>query len=469
MSDKPKPNQLWGGRFERETHPLMQAFSASLSVDRRLAAQDLRVSRVHARGLARIDLLTADELAAIERGLSEIEDELRRGEDPWPPDSEDIHTAIEALLTEKIGAPGRKLHTARSRNDQVATSMRLFLREQIDLISKPLTALQQALVALASKHAATPMPGYTHMQNAQPVTFGHHMLAWNEMLERDYERLLECRARTNLCPLGAAALAGSSFRPDREYLAQALGFDAPCRNSMDAVSDRDFAIEFAAWAALAMSHLSRMSEELVLWSSPAFGFVDLGDGFCTGSSIMPQKKNPDAAELVRGKSARAAGNLVSLLTLMKAQPLAYNRDNQEDKSAWFDSADTVRDSLALYAEMMPQITLNEAALAAAAAQGYPTATELADYLVTRGQPFRDAHELVGRIVREASDRGCALEALSPADLRGFSELIDEDVYPRLSVEGSIAARDHFGGSAPKRVAAAAAEAAKRLKQRKTPE
>ena len=458
--------KAWGGRFSGATNSLMEKFSASVGFDRRLYRHDILGSLAHARMLAHIGVLTEREFSDIESGLDMILRQIEQGGFPWSESLEDVHINIEAKLIELIGDTGKKLHTARSRNDQVATDLRLYLREQLDEFCRGLDALQRALVELAAAEAATIMPGFTHLQSAQPVTFGHHLLAWNEMLQRDYERLRECRKRVNISPLGSAALAGTGFDIDREMTASELGFDRVCRNSLDAVSDRDFAIEFNADAALLMVHLSRMAEEIVLWSSDAFGFIDLGDAFCTGSSIMPQKKNPDVAELIRGKCARVSGNLTALLMLMKAQPLAYNRDNQEDKEALFDSVDTVLLCLEVFAAMVPQMTIKREAMRAAAARGYATATDLADYLVGRDVPFRDAHEVVGKVVNFALEKGVELAQLELADLVRFSPAIERDVYRVLTLEGSVNARNHAGGTAPARVARAARQALRMLDSRK---
>ena len=456
----------WGGRFSESTHALVEAFTASIEVDRRLYRHDIRGSIAHARMLADIGVLTAGELRSIEGGLETIRAQIERGEFEWSESREDIHINIEAKLVELIGDAGKKLHTARSRNDQIATDLRLYLREQLDELCRGLGVLQRALVEMAAAEAATIMPGLTHTQSAQPVTFGHHLLAWNEMLQRDYERLREGRGRINISPLGSAALAGTGFDIDRKMTAEALGFEQVSNNSLDAVSDRDFAIEFNAHAALLMVHLSRMAEEMVLWSSDAFAFIDLGDAFCTGSSIMPQKKNPDVAELVRGKCARVSGNLTALLMLMKAQPLAYNRDNQEDKEALFDSVDTVLLCVEVFAAMVPQMTLNREAMRAAAGRGYSTATDLADYLVGKGVPFRDAHNAVGKAVGFALEKGLELAQLDLADFQKFSPAIEQSVYRVLTPEGSVKARNHVGGTAPAQVARAAKQALRKLDSRK---
>ncbi|WOJ92052.1 argininosuccinate lyase [Congregibacter variabilis] len=465
MSDQSDSPSLWGGRFNEATDSFVQRFTASVSFDQRMAEQDIRGSVAHARMLAAADILSADELKSIEDGLATVQNEINSSTFPWSVEREDVHMNIEARLTALIGDAGKKLHTGRSRNDQVATDIRLYLRDAIDAIAAELTRLQQGLIELASNHAATVMPGFTHLQGAQPVTFGHHMLAWNEMLERDYSRLMDCRARMNQCPLGAAALAGTTFPINREQTAAELEFTQPTRNSLDSVSDRDFAIEFTAASALILTHLSRMSEELVLWTSAQFQFVDLPDRFCTGSSIMPQKKNPDVPELVRGKTGRVNGHLVALLTLMKGQPLAYNKDNQEDKEPLFDCIDTVLDCLRAFADMVPHVTPRKEVLREAAKAGFATATDLADYLVRKGLPFRDAHEVVGKAVAEGVRQELDLADMSLSTLQSFSALIEADVFEVLTVEGSVAARDHLGGTAPAQVRVAAANAAKALEAR----
>jgi len=461
---KKKP---WGGRFSARTDALLESFSASVEVDRRLYRHDIRGSIAHARMLMTVGVLSADEFAAIEAGLNAIASDIEAGAFEWDEALEDVHMNIEARLTERIGEAGKKLHTGRSRNDQVATDMRLYLRDCLDALCAALTVLQRVIVERAAKEASTIMPGFTHLQSAQPVTFGHHLLAWNEMLNRDHGRLRDARARMNQSPLGAAALAGTGVGIDREMTAAELGFDAPCVNSLDAVSDRDFALEFAAAAAILMTHLSRMAEEVVLWCSDAYRFIALSDAFTTGSSIMPQKKNPDAAELVRGKCARVNGDLFALLMLMKAQPLAYNRDNQEDKESLFDAADTARACVDVFAAMLQAMTVKRDAMRAAAARGYATATDLAEYLVARGVPFREAHEAVGKAVGYAEQNGLQLSDLELADLRQFNAAIDADVYDALSVEGSVAARAHVGGTAPLRVEAAAAHALSELNARES--
>ena len=459
MASKPK---LWSGRFKEPVDERVKRFTASVDFDRRLAKQDIAGSLAHARMLAATGIIGKRDLTAIERGLAQIRREIEKGTFQWSVDAEDVHLNIERRLIALAGEPGKRLHTARSRNDQVATDLRLWLREEIDAIDGLLAALLRALIAQAQRHAALVMPGFTHLQVAQPVTFGHHLLAYVAMLERDRARLAECRVRVNQLPLGAAALAGTSFPIDRARVAKELGFAAVAENSLDAVSDRDFAVEFCAAAALAMVHLSRLSEEIVLWSNPRFGFVRLPDRYTTGSSIMPQKKNPDVAELVRGKSARVIGSLMALLALMKSQPLAYNRDNQEDKAPLFDAVDTLKDSLGVFAGMLAGLTPVPRAMRAALAEGHATATDLADYLVRRGVPFRDAHETVARAVREAERRGTDLARLPLATLKRFSPKIGADVKRVLTPEGSVAARDHVGGTAPSQVRKAAARARKRL-------
>jgi argininosuccinate lyase len=452
----------WDGRFTDSTHSLVEAFTASVGLDRRLYRQDIAGSIAHAKMLAHVGVLTADECEAIVRGLKDIEAEIDAGNFAWSAELEDVHMNIEARLIARIGEAGKKLHTGRSRNDQVATDLRLYLRDGIDRVLERLHRLREAALDVAEREADTLMPGFTHLQIAQPVTFGHHLLAWHEMLARDAERLRECRARVNVMPLGAAALAGTSYPIDRAYAAKLLGFERVAENSLDAVSDRDFAVEFAADCALLMMHLSRFSEELVLWSSPVFDFVELPDAFCTGSSIMPQKKNPDVPELVRGKAGRVYGRLMALLTLMKAQPLAYNRDNQEDKEPVFDTLDTVLGCLEIYAEMLPAMEVKRENLARAARAGFSTATDLADYLVRRGVAFRDAHEIVGRAVRLALDSGRELSELDLEELKELSPAIGEDAYRVLAPEGSVRARDHLGGTAPAQVRAAIRRARKRL-------
>jgi argininosuccinate lyase len=459
MATKPQP---WSGRFREPLDERVKRFGASVDFDRRLARQDIAGSLAHARMLAATGILRKADLTAIERGLARIQREIEKGEFAWSLDAEDVHLNIERRLTTLIGEAGKRLHTARSRNDQVATDLRLWLREEIDAIDKLLVALLRALITQAERHAALVMPGFTHLQVAQPITFGHHLLAYVAMLERDRARLADCRKRVNQLPLGAAALAGTSFPIDRARVAKELGFDSVAENSLDAVSDRDFAIEFCAAAAMTMVHLSRLAEELVLWSSPRYGFVRLPDRYCTGSSIMPQKKNPDVPELVRGKSARVIGALVALLTLMKAQPLAYNKDNQEDKEPLFDAVDTLKDCLGVFSGLIGGLSPVPRAMRAALAEGHATATDLADYLVRKGLPFRDAHEVVARVVREAESRGADLARLPLATLKRFSPQIGADVRRMLAPEGSVAARNHVGGTAPAQVRRAAARARKRL-------
>ncbi len=455
----------WSGRFSEPVDELVKRYTASIPFDWQLWRHDIAGSRAHARMLAKQGILSAEDLAAIERGLDEITAEIERGAFVWSLDAEDVHMNIERRLTALIGDAGKRLHTARSRNDQVATDVRLWLRDTIDSVRAGLRALQTALLDLAEAHVATPMPGFTHLQVAQPVTFGHHLMAYVEMLERDWERFTDCRRRTNRLPLGAAALAGTSFPIDRQFVAAELGCEDVCRNSLDAVSDRDFAIEFTAAASILMMHLSRFSEELILWMTPRFGFIDLADRFCTGSSIMPQKKNPDVPELVRGKTGRVYGHLVALLTLMKAQPLAYNKDNQEDKEPLFDTATTLVETLRIFADLVGGIRVKPEAMREALRQGYATATDLADYLVRKGVPFRDAHEAVAQAVRAAERQGVDLAELPLAVLQSFHPAIGPDVYEVLTVEGSLAARAHVGGTAPEAVRAAIAHARARIAQR----
>jgi len=436
----------------------VQRYTASVGFDRRLAGHDIEGSLAHASMLAATGIIGADDLVAIESGLRQISEEIDRGEFAWSLELEDVHLNIEKRLTSLVGDAGKRLHTARSRNDQVATDIRLYLRASIDDIIGLVQAMQKALLDLAEKHADTVMPGFTHLQVAQPIVFGHHLMAYFEMLKRDVERLADCRKRVNLLPLGAAALAGTSYPIDREMVAKLLGFDGVCGNSMDAVSDRDFAIEFCAAGALIMTHLSRLSEELILWMNPSFGFIDLADRFCTGSSIMPQKKNPDVPELVRGKTGRINGHLVALLTLMKGQPLAYNKDNQEDKEPLFDTVDTLTDTLRIYADMLAGIRVRKEAMRNAVMRGYATATDLADYLVKKGLPFREAHEIVARAVRFADSGHRDLGALELSELKNFSDLIDSDIFQILTLEGSASSRDHVGGTAPSQVTRAIRQA-----------
>ncbi|MEO1766623.1 argininosuccinate lyase [Thiobacter aerophilum] len=458
MQEEKSPNGRWSGRFSEPVDELVKRFTASVLFDRRLALFDIQGSLAHARMLSEVGLLAASDLAAIEAGMARIREEIESDRFPWSVDLEDVHMNIERRLTELIGEAGKRLHTARSRNDQVATDVRLWLRDAIDQIQARVRALRIALLDLAEQHTETIMPGFTHLQVAQPVSFAHHLMAYQEMFARDQARLADCRRRVNRLPLGAAALAGTTYPIRRERVAELLGFEGLCENSLDAVSDRDFAIEFTACASLVMMHLSRLSEELILWMSPRFDFIRLADRFCTGSSIMPQKKNPDVPELVRGKTGRVYGHLMGLLTLMKAQPLAYNKDNQEDKEPLFDTVDTLLDALTLFADMMGAITVNTQAMRQAAREGYATATDLADYLVKKGVPFRDAHEAVARAVRHAEAKGCDLADLPLEELRQFSPVIDADVFAVLTLEGSLAARNHLGGTAPAAVRAAIARA-----------
>jgi argininosuccinate lyase len=446
-------SEAWSALFSEPMSELVKRYTASVAFDRRLWRADIAGSLAHATMLADVKVITPADLAAIKRGLATIGEEIERGEFAWKVDLEDVHLNIEARLIELAGDAGKRLHTGRSRNDQVATDVRLWLRDEIDLIAALLADLQRALVDLAAAHTETILPGFTHLQVAQPVSFAHHLLAYVEMFARDGERMAGVRMRTNRLPLGAAALAGTSFPLDREAVAKALRMDGVCHNSIDAVSDRDFAIEFSAAASLAMIHVSRLSEELVLWMSQSFGFIALADRFTTGSSIMPQKKNPDVPELARGKSGRVVGHLMSLLMLMKGQPLAYNKDNQEDKEPLFDTVDTLKDTLRVFAELVPGIVVNAAAMERAAAQGFATATDLADYLVKKGVPFRDAHEAVAHAVKHALAKGIGLAEVPLAELQGFHPAIAGDVAAVLTLRGSLASRDVAGGTAPARVRA----------------
>ncbi|WLD58277.1 argininosuccinate lyase [Salinispirillum sp. LH 10-3-1] len=464
MSDT-QTNVQWGGRFSESTDAFVAAFTASVGFDRRLYRHDIAGSVAHATMLAKVGVLTDTERDQIVGGLKEVQADIEAGRFEWSVALEDVHMNVEKALTDKIGLVGKKLHTGRSRNDQVATDIRLYLRDEIDHLLAEITRLQTGLINLAEQEADTIMPGFTHLQTAQPVTFGHHLLAWNEMLVRDYDRLVDCRKRVNVLPLGAAALAGTTYPIDRVYTAELLGFDKPTENSLDSVSDRDFAIEFASAASLIMMHLSRMSEELVLWTSAQFNFIELPDRFCTGSSIMPQKKNPDVPELVRGKSGRIFGHLVSLLTLMKSQPLAYNKDNQEDKEPIFDTVDNLGGSLRAFADMIPHIRAKRDSMREAAIRGFSTATDLADYLVKKGMAFRDAHEVVGKSVAYGIAQNKDLGQMTLAELQQFSDTIADDVFAVLTLEGSVAARDHLGGTAPKQVRAAAQRARDLLSQR----
>lgn len=462
----PKP---WGGRFQEATDAFVEAFTASVGFDQRLYRHDIQGSIAHAQMLAARGILSEADRDAIVAGLAAIQTQIEAGHFTWSVGLEDVHMNIETALTQAIGPAGKRLHTARSRNDQVATDVRLWLRDEIIAIQAELRRFQTGILDLAQREAETLMPGFTHLQIAQPVTFGHHLMAWFEMLMRDHERLSDCARRLNHLPLGAAALAGSSYPIDPQDTATRLGFAGPCENSLDAVSDRDFAIEFLADAAILMMHLSRMAEELILWASTPFGFVDLPDRFCTGSSIMPQKKNPDVPELVRGKTGRVYGHLMALLTLMKGQPLAYNKDNQEDKEPLFDTADQLRGCLKVFADLIPAMQPCRDAMREAARRGYSTATDLADYLVRKGLPFRDAHEVVGRTVSHCLTRGCELAALPLEVLKNFSALIEADVMPALTLEGSVASRNHLGGTAPAQVRAAVTRGRARLAALVSPE
>jgi argininosuccinate lyase len=463
--------QTWSARFNEPMSELVKRYTASVNFDKRLALFDIQGSLAHAKMLQQVNVLSDQDLADIERGMAQIQAEIISGDFQWELDLEDVHLNIEKRLTQLVGDAGKRLHTGRSRNDQVATDIRLYLRDRVDSISKNLKQLQLALVNLAEQHVATVMPGFTHLQVAQPVTFGHHLMAYVEMFARDTERMMDARKRINRLPLGAAALAGTTFPINRELVAELLGFDEVCRNSLDAVSDRDFAIEFCAAASLVMMHISRLSEELVLWMSPRFGFIDLSDRFCTGSSIMPQKKNPDVPELARGKSGRVFGHLMSLLTLMKGQVLAYNKDNQEDKEPLFDTVDTLSDTLTIFADLVKGITVNANNMATAAVEGYATATDLADALVRLGLPFRDAHEVVAHAVRYCVDHNKTLEGLSVSELtnalalkkHGHSHLmVDQNLADQLNLLGSVMARNHIGGTSPQQVARAVDQAKIRL-------
>ena len=462
MTDDSASQKPWGGRFSESTDAFVEAFTASVSFDQRLYHYDIQGSRAHARMLEKVGVLSKTELDSILTGLEQIEEDIEQGNFQWSVRLEDVHMNIESRLTALIGEAGKKLHTGRSRNDQVATDLRLYLRDQINAACVELQRLQSGLLDLAERESDTLLPGFTHLQVAMPVTFGHHMLAWFENLQRDRQRMMDCLTRVNVMPLGAAALAGTSFPIDRHYTAELLGFDSPAENSLDAVSDRDFVIEFCSCASLTLTHLSRFSEELILWASAQFDFIDLPDRFCTGSSIMPQKKNPDVPELVRGKSARVIGHLVGLLTLMKAQPLAYNKDNQEDKEPLFDTVDTLLACLRVFADMVPAIEVKTDNMRRAAASGYSTATDLADYLVGKGLAFRDAHEIVGNAVRLGIESGRDLSEMNLPELQSLSALIESDVFDVLTLEGSVAARNHYGGTAPNQVRAAIIRARQRL-------
>lgn len=457
-----KKDTSWSGRFNEPVAELVKKYTASVGFDQRLAVFDIQGSLAHAQMLGAQNIISLADVQSIEKGLAEILQEIEAGQFEWLLDLEDVHLNIEKRLTDKIGDAGKRLHTGRSRNDQVATDVRLWLRATTDHVIAGLAKLQLSLLDLAETHFDTVMPGFTHLQVAQPVTLGHHLMAYVEMLKRDVERFSDARRRINRLPLGAAALAGTSYPIDRVLVAKSLGFDGVCENSLDAVSDRDFAIEFTFAASLVMTHLSRLSEELILWSSPRFAFIDIADRFCTGSSIMPQKKNPDVPELVRGKTGRVYGHLTALLTLMKGQPLAYNKDNQEDKEPLFDTADTLLVTLEIYADMMRGITVNKANMRQAASEGFATATDLADYLAKKGMPFRDAHEVVALAVRFAVDKKVDLSDLPLTTLQQFAPEIGDDVYAVLTLEGSLNSRNHIGGTAPEQVKAAIARARKAI-------
>jgi len=462
MSDQSNSEKPWGGRFSAPTDAFVERFTASVQFDKRLYAHDIRGSIAHTQMLSEVGILEREDRDKIVEGLRAIQSDIEDGRFEWSVALEDVHMNIERALIERIGDTGKKLHTARSRNDQVATDIRLFVRDQIDAILAGLTSLMNGLIDVAEREAATVMPGFTHLQIAQPISFGHHLLAWFEMLARDRDRFVDCRKRVNVLPLGAGALAGTSFPIDRSISAKLLGFDEVAENSLDAVSDRDFAIEFVAGASLLMMHFSRMAEELVLWNSQQFSFVELGDAFCTGSSMMPQKKNPDVPELVRGKSGRVIGHLVSLITLMKSQPLAYNKDNQEDKEPLFDTVDTLIDCIKAFGDLVPTLKINAAHMRAATEKGFATATDLADYLVCAGVPFRDAHAIVGAAVRLAIEGNCDLKDLSITQFRELYPAMSEQVYEILDIDHSLNARDHFGGTAPNQVRAACKRARERL-------
>lgn len=459
-------NYTWAGRFDEPMSDLLKRYNASVNFDKRMWRQDIRGSLAHAKMLVKQNIISAEDGEKIQNGMQQIIKEIESGEFQWSLDLEDVHFNIESRLIALVGDAGKRLHTARSRNDQVATDIRLFLRDNVDLILQKLTDFRKVLVNLAEREAATAMPGLTHLQVAQPITFGHHMMAYFEMFSRDFARLQDCRKRLNFLPLGAAALAGTGYNIDREFVAKELGFDGVCQNSLDAVSDRDFAIEFSAAAAMIMMHISRLSEELVLWMNPRFGYIKLSDGFCTGSSIMPQKKNPDVPELARGKTGRVYGNLTALLTLMKSQPLAYNKDNQEDKEPLFDSIDTLIDTLSIFTEMLQTLKTNPKPMAEALRQGFATATDLADYLVRKGVAFRDAHAIVGAAVKSAEQKNCDLAELSLAELQEFCPqniTLSDDVYSKaLTVEAALKARNHVGGTAVEQVLLAVKKAKENL-------
>ena len=464
--EKNNKNYTWAGRFDEPMSDLLKRYNASVNFDKRMWRQDIRGSLAHAKMLVKQNIISAEDGEKIQNGMQQIIKEIESGEFQWSVDLEDVHFNIESRLIALVGDAGKRLHTARSRNDQVATDIRLFLRDNVDLILQKLTDFRKVLVNLAEREAATAMPGLTHLQVAQPITFGHHMMAYFEMFSRDFARLQDCRKRLNFLPLGAAALAGTGYNIDREFVAKELGFDGVCKNSLDAVSDRDFAIEFSAAAAMIMMHISRLSEELVLWMNQRFGYIKLSDGFCTGSSIMPQKKNPDVPELARGKTGRVYGNLTALLTLMKSQPLAYNKDNQEDKEPLFDSIDTLIDTLSIFTEMLQTLKTNPKPMAEALRQGFATATDLADYLVRKGVAFRDAHAIVGAAVKSAEQKNCDLAELSLAELQEFCPqniTLSDDVYSKaLTVEAALKARNHVGGTAVEQVLLAVKKAKENL-------
>lgn len=462
MAKKETKKAIWSGRFNEPVTELVKRFTASINFDQKLGLYDIEGSMAHAEMLAAQKIITQKDLKAIQDGLQNIQKEILTGTFKWSVDLEDVHLNIEKRLTDKIGEAGKKLHTGRSRNDQVATDLRLWLRAITDETTQKIRTLQLSVVQLAEKHQKTIMPGFTHLQVAQPVTFGHHLMAYYEMLQRDLTRFEDAKKRMNQLPLGAAALAGTSYPIDRNKVAKKLKFDGVCENSIDAVSDRDFAIEFTFAASLLMTHLSRFSEELIMWSSPMFGFIEIADRFCTGSSIMPQKKNPDVPELVRGKTGRVTGHLMGLLMLMKAQPLAYNKDNQEDKEPLFDTANTILDALTIYADMLKGITVNEKNMKEATLKGYATATDLADYLVIKGVAFRDAHEIVAKAVHAAIKNKCDLSELKIDELKKFSKMISSDVYKHLTLEGSIKSRNHIGGTSYDQVKKAIEKAKKSL-------
>ncbi|MAJ87254.1 MAG: argininosuccinate lyase [Cellvibrionales bacterium TMED148] len=464
-TNEKKLNQTWGGRFHEPLDEFISKFAASIQFDKRLYKEDIAGSIAHAEMLAKVEILTTEECGLIVEGLKSIEEDIEKGSFVWSTELEDVHMNIEAALVKKINAVGKKLHTGRSRNDQVATDIKLWLRKAIDQLSDLIEQLQVAVINLAENHAATIMPGFTHLQTAQPVTLGHHLLAWNEMLERDFGRFTDCRSRLNECPLGAAALAGTTFPIDRHLTASKLSFSKPTENSLDSVSDRDFAMEFCAGASILMSHLSRICEELILWNSSQFHFIQLSDRFATGSSIMPQKKNPDVPELIRGKTGRVTGNFITLLMLMKSQPLAYNKDNQEDKEPLFDTVDALGDCLRAMIDLVPDIEVQKDTMYRAAMEGYSTATDLADYLVRKNIPFREAHEIVGRSVAYGLENELELSHMPLSKLQEFSPKIETDVYDILSVEGSVASRAHLGGTAPRSVKAATRRAQDRLRAR----